>query len=140
VLNIELRLKEGESQLVIRTDQELVDSSSQGMAYLILCKFLLAFTRMLRGSSNVVVHWPIDELGTLHVSYIKKVFDACERNNITIVGAFPNSDTSFLKLFSNRYIMDRNTRRLTTIRSNPSLLSTKMAEYTENQNDKQERV
>ena len=137
VLNIELRLKEGESQLVIRTDQELVDSSSQGMAYLILCKFLLAFTRMLRGSSNTVVHWPIDELGTLHVSYIKKVFDACERNNITIVGAFPNSDTSFLKLFSNRYIMDRSTRRLTTIRSNPSRLEKQLAEQSKKQAEQQ---
>jgi len=137
VLNIELRLKEGESHLVIRTDQELVDSSSQGMAYLILCKFLLAFTRMLRGSSNTIVHWPIDELGTLHVSYIKKVFDACERNNITIVGAFPNSDTSFLKLFGNRYIMDRNTRQLTTIHSNPSRLEQKLAEHSKQQADKQ---
>ena len=140
VLNIELRLKEGESQLVIRTDQELVDSSSQGMAYLILCKFLLAFTRMLRGNSNVVIHWPIDELGTLHVTYIKKVFDACERNRITVVGAFPNSDTSFLKLFANRYIMDRNTRRLTAIRSNPSLLAMRMAEYAKQQNESREAI
>jgi len=140
VLNIELRLKEGESQLVIRTDQELVDSSSQGMAYLILCKFLLAFTRMLRGNSNTVVHWPIDELGTLHVTYIKKVFDACERNNITIVGAFPNSDTSFLKLFSNRYIMDRNTRRLTAIRSNPSRFAQQMEDHTQKQADKQVEI
>ncbi|MFW5443417.1 MAG: ATP-binding protein [Methylococcaceae bacterium] len=137
VLNIELRLKEGESHLVIRTDQELVDSSSQGMAYLILCKFLLAFTRMLRGNSNTVVHWPIDELGTLHVSYIKKVFDACERNHITIVGAFPNSDTSFLKLFHNRYIMDRSTRQLTSIRSNPSRLEKKLAEHIQQLADKQ---
>ena len=140
VLNIELRLKEGQSQLVIRTDQELVDSSSQGMAYLILCKFLLAFTRMLRGNSNTQVHWPIDELGTLHISYIKKVFDACERNHITIVGAFPNSDTSFLKLFSNRYIMDRSTRRLTTIRSNPSRLALQMAEHVKQQADKQGEI
>jgi len=95
---------------------------------------------MLRGNSNTQVHWPIDELGTLHISYIKKVFDACERNHITIVGAFPNSDTSFLKLFSNRYIMDRSTRRLTTIRSNPSRLALQMAEHVKQQADKQGEI
>ncbi|HSG61072.1 MAG TPA: ATP-binding protein, partial [Pseudomonadales bacterium] len=41
LLEIELRLKEGNSDLIIRTDRQLNESSSHGMAYLILCKFLL---------------------------------------------------------------------------------------------------
>ncbi len=90
LLEIELRLREGQSDLVIRTDRQLNESSSHGMAYLILCKFLLAFTRMLRGRAAVTIHWPIDELGTLHHHNVKKIFDACAANDIRVLGAFPN--------------------------------------------------
>ncbi len=127
LLDIELRLKEGHSSLIIRTDQELHDSSSHGMAYLILCKFLLAFTRMLRGNSQTCIHWPIDELGTLHISYIEKVFQACDRNRIIIVGALPNPDLSILKLFVHRYWVDKKTKTLAIIASSTDKLSAVIA-------------
>ena len=127
LLDIEIRLKEGNSHLVIKTDQEMTDSSSQGMAYLILCKFLLAFTRMLRGHADQVIHWPIDELGTLHVTYIEKVFKACDRNNIIIVGAFPNTDLNILKLFTNRYMMNPKTKVLSAMRPQQGLLAQRIS-------------
>lgn len=135
LLDIEIRLKEGNSHLVIKTDQEMTDSSSQGMAYLILCKFLLAFTRMLRGHADQIIHWPIDELGTLHVTYIEKVFKACDRNNIIIVGAFPNSDLNILKLFTNRYMMNPKTKVLSAMRPQQSLLAKRISELTSSQNN-----
>ncbi|QSX34366.1 ATP-binding protein [Shewanella avicenniae] len=116
LLEIELRLKEGNSDLVIRTDRQLNESSSHGMAYLILCKFLLAFTRLLRGKANVTIHWPIDELGTLHHSNVKKIFDACENNDISVLGAFPNPESEVLGLFANRYIINKQTRKLQTVK------------------------
>ncbi|WP_267897722.1 ATP-binding protein [Dongshaea marina] len=116
LLEIELRLKEGNSDLVIRTDRQLMESSSHGMAYLILCKFLLAFTRLLRGRGDATIHWPIDELGTLHHANVKKIFDACENNNIHVLGAFPNPDSEVLNLFSNRYIINKQTRQLQVVK------------------------
>jgi len=116
LLEIELRLREGRSDLVIRTDRQLNESSSHGMAYLILCKFLLAFTRLLRADASVVVHWPIDELGTLHHQNVKKIFDACDANAIRILGAFPNPESEVLGLFTNRYIVDRQTRQLQVVK------------------------
>jgi hypothetical protein len=116
LLEIELRLKEGNSDLIIRTDRQLNESSSHGMAYLILCKFLLAFTRLLRGKSNVTIHWPIDELGTLHHTNVKKIFDACENNNISVLGAFPNPESEVLNLFANRYIINKQTRKLQVVK------------------------
>ncbi len=115
LFEIELHIKEGKDFLRIRTDQELHDSSSHGMAYLILCKFLLGFTRMLRGNSPTFIHWPIDELGTLHVDYIAKVFRACEHNRIIIVGALPNPDLSILQFFKYRYWLDKKSKTLATI-------------------------
>ena len=121
LLDIELHLKEGNSDLIIRTDRQLNESSSHGMAYLILCKFLLAFTRLLRDSAQVTIHWPIDELVTLHQSNVKKIFDACQNNLISVVGAFPNPESDVLKLFENRYLIDKATRRLQVVqpRINP---------------------
>lgn len=116
LLGIELRLREGNSDLVIRTDRQLSESSSLGMAYLILCKFLLAFTRLLRGRAQVTVHWPIDELGTLHPDNIKKIFEACGNNAIRVLGAFPNPESEVLNLFVNRYIINKQTKQLQVVK------------------------
>lgn len=122
LLDIELHIKEGNSDLVIRTDRQLNESSSHGMAYLILCKFLLAFTRLLRGKSEAVIHWPIDELGTLHQSNIKKIFDACQNNNIHVVGAFPNPESEVLTLFDNRYLIDKQKKQLQVVQPKVSVI------------------
>ncbi|GGI71228.1 ATP-binding protein [Shewanella gelidii] len=128
LLEIELRLKEGESDLVIRTDRQLNESSSHGMAYLILCKFLLAFTRLLRGRADVTIHWPIDELGTLHHGNVKKIFDACENNNISVLGAFPNPESDVLNLFSNRYIINKQTRKLQVVKPKVNPIAAKLGQ------------
>ncbi|WPL17445.1 ATPase involved in DNA repair [Thiorhodovibrio winogradskyi] len=126
LLEIELRLREGQSDLVIRTDRQLNESSSHGMAYMILCKFLLAFTRLLRGRAPVTIHWPIDELGTLHNHNVKKIFDACAANDIRVLGAFPNPDSEILGLFANRYIVDKQTRQLQTVKPRIDAIAAKL--------------
>jgi hypothetical protein len=126
LLDIELHLREGNSDLIIRTDRQLNESSSHGMAYLILCKFLLAFTRLLRGSADATIHWPIDELGTLHQSNVKKIFDACQNNNISVVGAFPNPESEVLTLFENRYLIDKTTRQLQVVEPKVSAITERL--------------
>ena len=107
LLRLELHLNEGGADLIIRNDRQLLESSSHGMAYLILCKYLLAFTRLLRGQSKVTIHWPIDEIGTLAYHNVEKLFKACENNNIFIVGAFPNPESDVLTLFKHRYLIEK---------------------------------
>ena len=129
LLEIELHLREGTSDLIIRTDRQLNESSSHGMAYMILCKFLLAFTRLLRNKAAVTIHWPIDELGTLHHDNIKKIFDACKNNNIQILGAFPNPDSAVLNLFANRYIINKQTKELQTIKPKLNTIAEKIKQH-----------
>ncbi|MFC1519297.1 ATP-binding protein, partial [Pseudomonadota bacterium] len=129
LLEIELRLKEGNSDLIIRTDRQLNESSSHGMAYLILCKFLLAFTRLLRGKADVTIHWPIDELGTLHHTNVKKIFDACVNNNISVLGAFPNPESEVLNLFANRYIINKQTRKLQVVKPKANPLAARLSQH-----------
>lgn len=133
LLDIELKLREGKSDLVIRTDRQLNESSSHGMAYLILCKFLLAFTRLLRGKAEAVIHWPIDELGTLHQSNVKKIFDACQNNNICVVGAFPNPESEVLTLFDNRYLIDKASRKLQIVQPKVSIIGERLRQRAEQQ-------
>ncbi len=111
LLRLELLLNEGGTDLVIRNDRQLLESSSHGMAYLILCKYLLAFTRLLRGKAQVTIHWPIDEIGTLAYHNVEKLFKACENNNIFIVGAFPNPEFDVLTLFKHRYLIEKDTQK-----------------------------
>ena len=135
LLDIELHIKEGNSNLVIRTDRQLNESSSHGMAYLILCKFLLAFTRLLRGDANATIHWPIDELGTLHQSNVKKIFDACQNNNISVVGAFPNPESEVLTLFDNRYLIDKTTRKLQVVQPKVSAIGQRLKQLNQAQEE-----
>lgn len=111
LLRLELHLNEGGTDLIIRNDRQLLESSSHGMAYLILCKYLLAFTRLLRGKAQVTIHWPIDEIGTLAYHNVEKLFKACENNNIFIVGAFPNPESDVLTLFKHRYLIEKDSRK-----------------------------
>lgn len=126
LLRLELHLREGSADLIIRNDRQLLESSSHGMAYLILCKYLLAFTRLLRGSAQVTIHWPIDEIGTLAYHNVEKLFNACTHNNIFIVGAFPNPESEVLSLFQQRYLIERapgQPAQLKRIEPQPSRLS-----------------
>lgn len=136
LLRLELHLNEGGTDLVIKNDRQLLESSSHGMAYLILCKFLLAFTRLLRGEARVAIHWPIDEIGTLAYHNVEKLFDACDNNLIHIVGAFPNPESDVLLLFHNRYLIDRDgtapdKRRLKRIEPRLSRLAQRLQERAE---------
>jgi hypothetical protein len=115
LLRLELHLNEGGSDLVIKNDRQLLESSSHGMAYLILCKFLLAFTRLLRNQADVNIHWPIDEIGTLAYHNVEKLFTACDANHIHILGAFPNPESDVLMLFKHRYLIDKQKQHLEKI-------------------------
>ena len=132
LIKLQLNLVENGEPVVIRNDRQLTDSSSHGMAYLILCKFLLAFTRLLRPEqAGVTIHWPIDEIGTLAYHNVEKLFDACDHNNIDIVGAFPNPESDVLLLFKHRYLIEphkefANKRQLKRIKPRVSELSQKL--------------
>lgn len=132
LLRLELHLSEGGSDLIIKNDRQLLESSSHGMAYLILCKYLLAFTRLLRGDAALTLHWPIDEIGTLAYHNVEKLFKACSSNKIVIMGAFPNAESDVLTLFHHRYLIEANQqdpsqRQLKRIQPQVSRLAERLA-------------
>ncbi|ALS99473.1 ATP-binding protein [Lacimicrobium alkaliphilum] len=126
LLRLELHLNEGGSDLVIKNDRQLLESSSHGMAYLILCKFLLAFTRLLRNKADIRIHWPIDEIGTLAYHNVEKLFAACQSNGIDILGAFPNPESEVLMLFKHRYLIDKQRQELQKIEPKVSRIAERL--------------
>ncbi|WP_099034391.1 ATP-binding protein [Lacimicrobium alkaliphilum] len=126
LLRLELHLNEGGSDLVIKNDRQLLESSSHGMAYLILCKFLLAFTRLLRNKADIRIHWPIDEIGTLAYHNVEKLFVACQTNGIDILGAFPNPESEVLMLFKHRYLIDKQRQELQKIEPKVSRIAERL--------------
>lgn len=138
LLRLELHLNEGGSDLVIRNDRQLLESSSHGMAYLILCKFLLAFTRLLRNKAEIDIHWPIDEIGTLAYHNVEKLFKACDSNKINILGAFPNPESEVLMLFKHRYLIDKHKKELQKIEPKISRISQRLKANKLNDNLAQE--
>ncbi|MGJ8682324.1 ATP-binding protein [Paraglaciecola sp.] len=131
LLRLELHLNEGGSDLVIKNDRQLLESSSHGMAYLILCKFLLAFTRLLRNQAKIDIHWPIDEIGTLAYHNVEKLFNACDANHIHILGAFPNPESDVLMLFKHRYLIDKQKQRLEKIEPKLSRIAQRLQQNVE---------
>ncbi len=137
LLRLELHIQEKGQAMVIRNDRQLLESSSHGMAYLILVKFLLAFTRLLRpADAGVVLHWPVDEIGTLAYHNVEKLFAACDHNAIYIVGAFPNPESDVLLLFNHRYLIEPhheqpNKGQLKRIKPRLSPLAEKLAQLSE---------
>lgn len=146
LLKLQLNLVENGEPVIIRNDRQLTDSSSNGMAYLILCKFLLAFTRLLRPeAAGVTIHWPIDELGTLAYHNVEKLFEACNHNNIYIVGAFPNPESEVLMLFKHRYLIEphaqlKNKGQLKRIKPRVSELSKKLQQLQQSDKAKESQA
>ena len=64
LLDIELHLREGKSDLVIRTDRQLNESSVVWPT--LFCVNSYCFHPFAARRCRRHMHWPIDELGTLH--------------------------------------------------------------------------
>ena len=50
-------------------------------------------------------------------------------NNIQILGAFPNPDSAVLNLFTNRYIIDKQTKELQTVKPRLNLIAEKIKQH-----------
>lgn len=92
---------------IIRNDNELEASTSEGLKYLALCVMFIGISRLLCPDRNVNLHWPIDELGILHRDNTARLFKMLDDNGIVMVGGFPSEDPDLLRLFTHRHVIDR---------------------------------
>ncbi|MCO6414064.1 MAG: ATP-binding protein [Thiogranum sp.] len=90
---------------VARTTKELENISSHGLSYLILIFIYAALVNMLRGKSEAVMMWPVDELRNFSAGNIQKIMALLTSHDIRILSAFPDPDPELLKHYRNRYMV-----------------------------------
>lgn len=84
-------------------EHELANMSSNGLSYIILCVILIGFVNRIRRKEPVVVPFVVDELKDLSYLNAKTLLELLERNNITMISAFPDVDLDLAELFGNNY-------------------------------------
>jgi hypothetical protein len=103
VFDLEIHLTENGNHVVARRQKELEAVSSNGLSYLVLCTIYAGITRMLCRDQSISIHWPVDELATLHPENIPALFAMLNHYNIIMVGGFPATDPALLQHFSQHY-------------------------------------
>lgn len=101
-----IHMVENGHERVIRSDHELDNSTSDGLKYLALCVIYIALCRLLCPDREVALHWPIDELGTLHGNNIPKLFSMLNQSGIIMLAGTPGENPSVLRQFKHRQIID----------------------------------
>ncbi len=103
---LHIHMVENGHNKIIHNDNELENSTSNGLKYLALCVIYIGITRLLCPDERVKLHWPIDELGILHGENISRLFNMLDRGGIIMMGGFPSEDPNMLRHFKYRQVID----------------------------------
>ena len=104
--DLHIRMVENGHERIIKNDHQLDNSTSDGLKYLALCVIFIAISRLLCPDREVLLHWPIDELGILHGENISRLFSMLDHGGIVMVGGFPSEDPVMLRHFKHRQVID----------------------------------
>lgn len=101
-----------------RNAQDLKRVSSNGLSYLVLCAIFIAFINRIRGKAKVQIVWALDELRDLDLGNVEALLSVLQKNDITLVSAFPDHDPDVMPLFKQSFSV-REGRQLCEIRIAP---------------------
>lgn len=100
---IEVRVVDQGVEKVASRDQDMDGISSNGVSYLIIILIYNALVNLLRGGTEDVLVWPIDELKDFDLHNTKAMISQLNQDNIRILSAFPDADPAVLRYFQNLY-------------------------------------
>jgi hypothetical protein len=101
--DLQISLQENRQLVTARRTADLEEVSSTGLTYLVLCSIFAGISRMLCQDPLVNIHWPMDELGTLHAENIPRLFKLLDHYNIIMIGGFPTTDPVLLQHFDKHH-------------------------------------
>jgi hypothetical protein len=108
LFDFHISMKDKGRDVEITNDKQLANVSSNGLSYLTLCSIMAGITRKLCPDTKIKIHWPIDELSTIHPTNVRKLFDMLKSVGIVAFGAEPDPNTDMLKMFDTRYCLNNN--------------------------------
>lgn len=114
LIRIQGDVTENGNRRVFKRASDLEAVSSNGLSYLVLATIFVAFINRIRKDANVNIVWALDELKDLDAGNVVGLVDLLERNNITLVSAFPDPDPDTLALFRHRFTVEPD-RRLASV-------------------------
>lgn len=100
---IEVRVVDQGVEKVARRDKDMDGISSNGVSYLIIILIYNALVNLLRGGTEDVLVWPIDELKDFDLDNTKAMIGQLNQDNIRIFSAFPDADPAVLRYFQHLY-------------------------------------
>lgn len=115
LIRIQGEVTENGNRRVFKRASDLEAVSSNGLSYLVLVTIFVAFINRIRRSARVNIIWALDELKDLDGGNIVALIELLERNNITLVCAFPDPDPDTMALFRHRFTVEAD-RRLAEVR------------------------
>lgn len=115
LIRIQGEVVENGNRRFFKKASDLKEVSSNGLSYLVLTTIFIGFINRIRGDvRSVNITWALDELKDLSAGNVYQLLRLLERNNITLVSAFPDPDPDTLALFSHRYMVEPD-RRLSSV-------------------------
>ena len=130
LIRIQGEVTENGHRRVFKRASDLEAVSSNGLSYLVLATIFVAFINRIRRDANVNITWALDELKDLDAGNVVSLVELLERNNITLVSAFPDPDPDTLALFKHRFTVEPD-RRLASVRV--ALVDENEASFNENE-------
>ncbi|HUV71169.1 MAG TPA: ATP-binding protein [Terracidiphilus sp.] len=110
LIRIQGEVVENGQTRIFRKAADLERVSSNGLSYLILCVIFIAFINRIRRHARVQIVWALDELKDLDIGNIEALLETLNRNDITLVSAFPDPDVDVLRLFPHRFSIEAGRR------------------------------
>ena len=86
-----------------RTSGELEGLSSNGITFLIICVLYISLIHIERQRQNIMIAWPVDEIARLSSENTHRLMGLLSDNNIAMISAAPEFNTSLLGEFPNIY-------------------------------------
>jgi hypothetical protein len=115
LIRIQGEVTENGNRRVFKRASDLEAVSSNGLSYLVLATIFVAFINRIRRNAQVNIIWALDELKDLDAGNVVGLIELLERNNITLVCAFPDPDPDTMALFRHRFTVEPD-RRLAEVR------------------------
>lgn len=107
LVDLEITLKENGEFRRARQDSELNNLASQGLSYLAVIVIFVGMARYLCPDKNVILTWPVDEIGTLDPANVARLFSMLKESGIKLFSALPSMEDSYLRHFGTKVMLER---------------------------------
>ncbi|NOI89679.1 ATP-binding protein [Vibrio splendidus] len=133
LVEMEITIVENGRPAVVRNDEDLEKVGSEGISKLAIIVVFCGMTRFLCQDEDVVIHWPLDELGKISISNLAILFDMMAQKGICLFTAQPDLHPATYKYFATKNHIVKNVGVKSFIGGRRSKVNPLLSESKQNQ-------